>query len=105
MQWIKTKEKIPENCRSVLVSDKHGWVSIAHIEDVNQDKRDKARTRKDKYPIKMEWKGIITQNYCSEDYFPYWMELPTSPIPHILDRLFGYDEETKEKIYKRGQKD
>lgn len=78
MEWISVDERKPKLGLTVLVSNGQD-ISMAYLEDINQHNRYKARTRKDKYPIKIEWQS---ENYDWGWYtetITHWMELPQLP--------------------------
>lgn len=76
VKWISVKDRLPEIDVEVLVTE-GGYCKVSRIVDVNEYSREKARTRKDKYPIKIEW---VQDSYCDIDWdISHWMKLPELP--------------------------
>lgn len=82
MKWIKTCEKLPELGEWVLVCDDDGDRFMAVLSDINRGSRERARTRKDKYPVKLIWNLPSQCCYSFDeelDAYPYWALLPKGP--------------------------
>lgn len=76
MKWIKVSERLPEIGVSVIVTDgKSDWYNISWRYDFNKSDRDKAKTRKDKYPEKIMWHTSCCCNEFSESQIIYWAEI------------------------------
>ncbi len=76
MKWISVKDRLPIIGISVIVSDgKSDLFAISSLYDANKFNRDKARTRKDKYPEKIKWNTSCCCNEFSSSDIQYWAEI------------------------------
>jgi hypothetical protein len=76
MKWISVKERLPEIGTSVIVNDgKSDWYNISWRYDRNKDARDRAKTRKDKYPEEIGWYTSCCCNQFSSSEIVYWTEI------------------------------
>jgi len=82
MNWIKVHDQLPEQDTPVIVYSKDwrgdDYIYIADLTDINKEYRDRARTRKDKWPIRLEF--ISNENiYNGIKNITHWMYLPEVP--------------------------
>ena len=77
MKWISVKDQLPEIDAWVLVycDDMSNTYHVTKLYDENKYYRDKARTRKDKYPPSLVWSS--DESYIEE--VTHWMPLPQKP--------------------------
>ncbi len=77
MKWISVTQRLPEINEQVLVYY-DGLIYRSCRYDYNKDNRDRARTRKDKWPEKIIWAANCY--YCDYPEIPtHWMPLPPAP--------------------------